>query len=873
MKKLNSRQSVSATNKNLVLILLIATIGAFLIRELSISYETPKVDAAELIENIQLTEKIKDPTIFDEFDFWVTQYLNGDLSEEHLSKGQRLVSERREVLKKLIKINPQAAIERAVSLETYYRLPIEVTGHLEKRVSAEGDFIVQVFDEIESSPENLHAHQLRREVVIGDAKYNAFVYGRKTAMTTKFGTPLSGIILDDLMAVDENSVRKLEKSEYASRNVDGKKLAGKEIAAEVKGQIVYFSNQREFDQHTSDLAAWEAKITPSGLASDIVRNSLSPWTEGAKTVLVIRVDFPDRTGEPVDQSGAPLTVARAQNVINNAVNPFYASNSYNKTSLQNPVVTSVVRMPQPQSFYNGFNINSVMLADARNAARAAGFETNNYDLDMIAFSFTPNLSFSGSAIIGGKGLFLNGFFDFKTIAHELGHNYGLLHANLWRTTDGTIIGAGANVEYGDAFDVMGGGASQLTHFNAGYKRRLDWITETNVQTVIQSGVYRVYAFDTVNTPNGVHALKIRKDNTKDYWVEFRQLFTTTPSLMNGALVRWDFATQGLRQTQILDMAPATTTLGDASLLIGQTFTDNISGMTISVLGKGNTMPESLDVQVTFNYSIARGASFDFDGDNKSDVAVFRPDNGVWYLNQSTQGFRAINWGMASDKIVPAKFNFDRTTDLAVFRDGIWYVYTSFAGNPIIVSFGQTGDIPVPADYDGDGAAEMAVYRPSNGTWYLWNWISQRLTAVQFGIATDNPVPADYDGDGKTDIGVYRNGTWYLQRSQLGFIGIAFGASNDKPVPADYDSDGKTDVAVFRPSNGVWYLNRSQEGFTGISFGIATDLPVPADYDGDGKADISVFRNGTWYLLRSQAGFTGIAFGAATDKPVPNAFVP
>ena len=350
MKKLNTRQSVSAPNKNLVLILLIATIVAFLTQELSISYETPKINAAELIENIQSTEKIKDPAIFDEFDFWVTQYLNGDLSEEHLSKGQRLVSERRVVLKQLIKINPKAAIERAVSPETYYRLPIEVTGHLEKRVSAEGDFIVQVFDEIESSPQNLEAHQIRREVVIGDAKYNAFVYGRKTAMTTKFGTPLGGIILDDRMAVDENSARKLEKAEYTARNIDEKKLAEREIAAEVMGEIVYFSNQGEFDQYTSDLAAWEAKIMPSRLASDGAGNSLSPWTEGAKTVLVIRLDFPDRTGEPVDQSGAPLTATRAQNVINNAVNPFFVSNSYNKTSLQNPVVTPVVRMPQPQSF-------------------------------------------------------------------------------------------------------------------------------------------------------------------------------------------------------------------------------------------------------------------------------------------------------------------------------------------------------------------------------------------------------------------------------------------------------------------------------------------------------------------------------------------
>jgi len=279
-------------------------------------------------------------------------------------------------------------------------------------------------------------------------------------------------------------------------------------------------------------------------------------------------------------------------------------------------------------------------------------------------------------------------------------------------------------------------------------------------------------------------------------------------------------------------------------------------------------------------AVAVRSRADFDGDGKTDLSIFRPSDGNWWLQQSTAGFGVVHWGVSTDSPTPGDFDGDGKTDFAIFRPDAnpanpdFFILNSNGFTVKGVSWGLAGDIPVIADYDGDQKSDVAVYRPSDNTFYILN-SGGGATFKQYGIAGDVPVAGDFIGDAKADITLFRpsTNTWWIFNGS-GDTVVTFGVAGDVLVPADYNGDNKDDIAVFRPSTGQWiYLPSGGGSAVFANWGVPGDIPVPGDYDGDGKDDFAIYRNGTWWLLRSTSGTATANFGLTTDKPIPRQYLP
>lgn len=211
------------------------------------------------------------------------------------------------------------------------------------------------------------------------------------------------------------------------------------------------------------------------------------------------------------------------------------------------------------------------------------------------------------------------------------------------------------------------------------------------------------------------------------------------------------------------------------------------------------------------------------------------------------------------------------TKIGLFLNGIWYLDTGdfiWSGTPTdrTGSFGATGDVPLVGDWNGDGAAEVAIYRRTifcidyNGNIH-WNNPPSGDYVLTLGASGDTAVAGDWNGDGKTELGVFRAGAWYLDYNGNfiwdGTSGgdklYSFGQSGDVPLVGDWTGDGISKIGIFR-SGAFWFdmnANGTWDTATGgdrlMTLGSSGYTPVIGDWNGDGRDKGGVFYAGTWSL--------------------------
>ncbi|MFB9441531.1 N-acetylmuramoyl-L-alanine amidase [Dactylosporangium vinaceum] len=241
---------------------------------------------------------------------------------------------------------------------------------------------------------------------------------------------------------------------------------------------------------------------------------------------------------------------------------------------------------------------------------------------------------------------------------------------------------------------------------------------------------------------------------------------------------------------------------------------------------------------------------------RSLLAAYRPADGTVRLQGIPQ---PIFTSGPNEIAVPADYNGDGKADVATWSPitGNWTMLLTGEGRSV-VQWGLPGDVPAPADYDGDGAADLAVFRPSNGIWYI-----KGVGEQQLGQPGDQPVPGDYTGDGRAEPAIWRpaTGLWAVRAIRE----WTFGEPGAIAVPADYDGDGKIDAAVWSPSTQQFTIGAQAAGRQiSTRLGDPGDTPVPGQYDGDGKADLAVYHDGRFDVK----GVGKYEVGAPGDVPMP-----
>ena len=587
--------------------------------------------------------------------------------QELIERGREIATRRRDLLVSLIPADPEKALAQALTFDEYEALPVELRPLAERPFSARTDYRYYPVcgGPGQQLPPGAPDHFVELDLTSGTT-LQAFTYGQRNAITTKRGLPVQGIQLDNLAAVRDAVIQELTPAEVpvvarlagsdpASVPVrsfaTGQEIHTTPIYGVAGGRLLAFANENELMAVNQKLAKLDELPGPKAGSSQIfLPDGTSPtgavdlnyvtaqadyeastWTETKKKYFMIRVDFSDLPGDPVAQ-------ADASTQVNGATSNMIRAMSYGKTWVEATISANCYRMPQTGAYYadksnasygtSGFSSkSSELLRDARNTFRATqsgadaainigpvssagsgnGGGLGDYDIVCVSFAnigmYSGGVFYAGLGSVAGGDQWLQAANYTSVIVHETGHNYGLGHASFWWTTDGSVVGTGSSVEYGDPYDVMGAGPAPQGDFNAQAKALLNWITASQWvdATAAGSNTYRIYREDNANTTGNLRGVRVTKSGTgasaEYYWIDYKASFPNYPHVQKGAHLLWQKV--GQSRCWLLDTTPTTSgDKTDAPIDLGRTYADTSANVYFTPLAQSGTGSDAyIDVQV------------------------------------------------------------------------------------------------------------------------------------------------------------------------------------------------------------------------------------------------------------------------------------
>ncbi len=302
----------------------------------------------------------------------------------------------------------------------------------------------------------------------------------------------------------------------------------------------------------------------------------------------------------------------------------------------------------------------------------------------------------------------------------------------------------------------------------------------------------------------------------------------------------------------------------------------------------------------FNVRITTVAG-DYLGVGAAQLSVFDPNTETYYVLAGNSVIAEPAAPGSSYSYIPVQYDFngDGITDNVAYN----FAASSYVGNVSPATFlnlqyggGYNLSLPASGPYGPGGSFLFGNFGPSQA-FYAVSYPT--LFAQQFVVPNlDIPTPAAYDGNGVAEVSVFRPssvagpiGSIYSDADSFsvlgpqGFYQVSFTNPNatftanaraagytyqagDIPAPADYDGVGRDEFAIYRPGSGQFFiLNTHGQDYNAAAWTVRTvtmnlpggpslnDVPASQDYDGNGKVDPTVFRpsNATFYMLHSSTG--------------------